>query len=53
MSEQPDSPCIGAGTTLYDDFCKGCVTQEQKDPVGLRIETEGAARRFNEYKDRA
>jgi predicted Fe-S protein YdhL (DUF1289 family) len=62
---RPDSPCIAVCTTLYDEKCRGCgrtyievaqwngYTQEQKDAVWERIEREGTAWRFNQYKDRA
>lgn len=58
MSERPYSPCIGACTTTYDEFCKGCgrhfmevanwneMPQAEKDKVWTRIETEGTAWRF-------
>lgn len=62
---RPDSPCIGLCTTTYDEVCKGCgrtyveaarwneMTQAEKDAVWQRIETDGTAWRFNQYKDRA
>jgi predicted Fe-S protein YdhL (DUF1289 family) len=61
---RPDSPCIAVCTTLYDDKCKGCgrtytevanwnaMTQDEREAVWLRIESEGTWWRFNKYKDR-
>lgn len=61
---RPDSPCIGVCTTLYDTHCKGCgrnylevahwneMSQAEKDAVWQRIEAEGTAWRFTEYKER-
>ena len=61
---RPDSPCIGVCTALYDTHCKGCgrhflevarwneMSQDEKDAVWQRIEAEGTAWRFTEYKDR-
>ena len=61
---RPDSPCIGVCTTLYDTHCKGCgchylevarwneMSQDEKDAVWQRIEAEGTAWRFTEYKER-
>lgn len=62
---RPDSPCIALCDTLYKEFCTGCgrhfaevaqwtgMTPEQKAAVWLRIETEGTAKRFTTYKERA
>lgn len=61
---RPDSPCIAVCTTLYDEVCKGCgrnymevaqwtgMTQEQREVVWQRVESEGTWWRFNRYKDR-
>ena len=61
---RPDSPCIGVCTTLYDTHCKGCgrhylevarwneMTDDEKEAVWQRIETEAAAWRFTDYKER-
>jgi uncharacterized protein len=58
------SPCIAVCTTLYDEICKGCgrhyievaqweqMTQEQRDIVWKRIDTEATAWRYNRYKER-
>ena len=55
---RPDSPCMGACTTTYDTFCKGCgrhflevtrwneMTQAEKNQIWDRIEREGTAWRF-------
>jgi predicted Fe-S protein YdhL (DUF1289 family) len=60
----PDSPCIGVCTTLYDSECKGCgrtymevanwnaMTEDQKNIVWHRIDSEATAWRYNRYKDR-
>lgn len=62
---RPDSPCIGICTTTYTDTCLACgrhylevsrwieMTDDEKEKVWQRIETERTAWRFNEYKDRA
>ena len=62
---RPESPCIAVCTTLYDTHCKGCgrtymevanwnaMSEEEKEAVWVRIETEKTAWRFNKYKDRA
>ena len=61
---RPDSPCIAVCTTLYDEKCKGCsrtymevaqwnsMSEEEKEAVWQRIDAEGAAWRYNRYKDR-
>jgi len=60
----PDSPCIGVCTTLYDEVCKGCgrtylevsnwnsMSQTEKDSVWSRIRTEGTAWAFTTYQER-
>lgn len=63
---RPDSPCIAICTTAQGDaVCKGCgrtfeevttwvaMSEEQKDAVWLRIETQRTAWRYNRYKERA
>ena len=63
---RPDSPCIAICDTLYQaTHCSGCrrtigevanwvgMTGAEKDAVWLRIETEGTAKRFTTYKERA
>ena len=63
---RPDTPCIAiCSTTQGDDICKGCgrtfeevtnwviMTQEEKDTVWTRIESQGTALRFTTYKERA
>lgn len=62
---RPDSPCIAICDTLYRDVCTGCgrhylevaqwsgMTEEQKEAVWIRIESEGTAKRFTTYKERA
>ena len=63
---RPDSPCIAVCDTLYaPTHCSGCgrtisevanwvaMTETEKDAVWLRIETEGTAKRFTTYKERA
>jgi predicted Fe-S protein YdhL (DUF1289 family) len=59
-----DSPCIAVCTTLYDEVCKGCgrtyiavaqwngMTEEQKQGIWNRIDSEATAWRYNIYKDR-
>jgi len=59
-----DSPCIAVGTTLYDEVCKGCgrtyievaqwngMTEEEKQVIWIRIDTEATAWRYNIYKNR-
>lgn len=61
---RPDSPCIAVCTTLYDSVCKGCgrtymevanwnaLTDEEKEVIWKRIDTEATAWRYNRYKDR-
>lgn len=61
---RPDSPCIAVCTTLYDEYCKGCgrtyievaqwngMTDDQKESVWQRIDSEATAWRYNIYKDR-
>lgn len=61
---RPDSPCIAVCTTLYDPVCKGCgrtymevanwnaLTDEEKEVIWKRIDTEATAWRYNRYKDR-
>ena len=61
---RPESPCIAVCTTLYDEFCKGCgrhylevaewqfKSDQEREVVWQRIESEGTAWRFNRYKDR-
>ena len=62
---RPDSPCIAVCTTLYDEQCKGCgrtymevanwnaMSQEDKEVIWLRIDSEASSWRYNRYKDRA
>lgn len=62
---RPESPCIAVCTTLYTEICDGCgrhfmevanwnaMSEEEKEAVWVRIETEKTAWRFNRYKDRA
>lgn len=62
---RPDSPCIAICDTLYRDECSGCgryylevarwteMTEQEKDAVWQRIESEGTAKRFTTYKERA
>ncbi len=64
MTDRPDSPCIAICDTLYQEICTGCgrhfmevaqwnsFTQEQKDAVWLRIETERTAKRYTTYTER-
>lgn len=59
------NPCIALCTVLYDDRCKGCgrtylevaqwnsLTEDEKETIWVRIETEATAWRFNRHKDRA
>ena len=54
----PDSPCIGICSTLFDDVCRGCgrtilevstwveKSPEEKQKVWERITAEGTAMRF-------
>ena len=63
-TNRPDSPCVAICTTLYDEVCKGCgrtfmevaqwnaMTQQQKEVVWLRIDSEATAWRYHQYKDR-
>lgn len=49
---RPDSPCKGVCTTTYDEICRGCgrhylevarwgqMTQQEKDAVWVRLESE-------------
>jgi uncharacterized protein len=58
LHDQPDSPCIGVCSTLFDDVCKGCgrtalevanwvfMSGEEKRVVWERIQREGTAMRF-------
>jgi predicted Fe-S protein YdhL (DUF1289 family) len=61
-----DSPCIAICDTLYQPtHCSGCgrtigevanwvgMTEDEKDAAWLRIETQGTAKRFTTYKERA
>ena len=62
-NSDPDSPCIGICSTLFDDVCKGCgrtilevanwvsMTPEEKKQVWQRITVEGTAMRFTQQKD--
>jgi predicted Fe-S protein YdhL (DUF1289 family) len=62
---RPDSPCIAICDTLYRDVCTGCgrhyievaqwtgLSDEAKEVVWQRIETEGTAKRFNTYAERS
>jgi uncharacterized protein len=63
---RPDTPCIAICSTAQgDDICKGCgrtfeevtnwviMTDEEKNVVWDRIESEGTALRFTTYKERA
>ena len=62
---RPDSPCIALCDTLYKDVCSGCgrhylevanwntYSPELKAEIWSRIETEGTAKRFTTYKERA
>jgi predicted Fe-S protein YdhL (DUF1289 family) len=63
---RPDTPCIAICSTAQgDDICKGCgrtfeevtnwviMTQEEKDIVWRRIESQATALRFTTYKERA
>lgn len=64
VKPRPDSPCIAVCTTLYDEVCKGCgrtyievahwnaMDADQKEIVWQRIDAEGTAWRYNQYKDR-
>lgn len=61
---RPDSPCIALCTTTYTEICDGCgrhflevsqwleMTDEQKERVWQRIETERTAKRYTTYKER-
>jgi predicted Fe-S protein YdhL (DUF1289 family) len=58
LSGNPDTPCIGVCSTLFDDTCKGCgrtaqevidwisLQPEQKAAIWARIVEEGTAIRF-------
>lgn len=61
-----DTPCIAICSTAQgDDICRGCgrtfaevtnwviMTDEEKEVVWQRIESEATALRFTKYKDRA
>lgn len=65
MTTRRDSPCIAICDVLYRDICTGCgrtftevyewngMTEQAKDVVWERIETERTALRYTErYKDR-
>lgn len=59
-----DSPCIGLCTTTYTDICSACgrtyvevaqwngMTEEEKQVIWIRIDTEATAWRYNIYKNR-
>ena len=59
-----DSPCIGLCTTTYTDICSACgrtyvevaqwngMTEEEKQVIWTRIDTEATAWRYNIYKNR-
>ena len=61
---RPDSPCIAICDTLYQDVCTGCgrhftevaqwtgMTDEQKERVWQRIESERTAKRYTTYTER-
>jgi uncharacterized protein len=58
LCDNPDTPCIGVCSTLFDDICKGCgrtaqevidwigMPPEQKAVIWARITAEGTAIRF-------
>ncbi|WP_186179992.1 DUF1289 domain-containing protein [Burkholderia gladioli] len=58
LHDNPDSPCIGVCSTLFDDVCKGCgrtafevanwvfMSEEEKAAVWERITLDGTAMRF-------
>ena len=58
QDSNPDSPCIGVCSTLFDDVCRGCgrtilevstwvaMSPEEKKEVWKRIVAEGTAMRF-------
>ena len=61
-----DSPCIAICDTLYQPTnCSGCgrtiqevanwviMSESEKSAVWARIESEGTAKRFTTYKERA
>ena len=59
-----DSPCIGLCTTTYTDICSACgrtyvevaqwngMTDEQKQVIWTRIDSEATSWRYNIYKNR-
>lgn len=61
-NSQPDSPCIGICSTLFDEVCRGCgrtatevsqwvtMTVAEKALVWQRIREEGTAKRFLQTK---
>jgi len=63
-NQTPDSPCIGLCTTTYTDICSACgrtyvevaqwngMTEEEKQVIWIRIDTEATAWRYNIYKNR-
>ncbi|KAG0191784.1 hypothetical protein DFQ28_010995 [Apophysomyces sp. BC1034] len=63
LHSQPDSPCIGVCSTLFDEVCKGCgrtaaevsnwvlMTDDEKHAVWERITRDGAAMRFTQQQD--
>ena len=64
MTTRLDSPCIAVCTTLYDEICKGCgrtymevahwasMSEDQRELVWQRIDTQATAWRYTTYKDR-
>ena len=63
---RPSSPCIAiCSTSQGDEICKGCgrtffevclwleMTDDQKEQVWLRIDTEATALRYTTYTERA
>ncbi|WP_338862066.1 DUF1289 domain-containing protein [Mycetohabitans rhizoxinica] len=63
LHSQPDSPCIGVCSTLFDEVCKGCgrtaeevsnwvfMTDDEKRAVWERITRDGTAMRFTRAAD--
>lgn len=58
LHQEPDSPCVGLCTTLFDPVCKGCgrtakevsewvfMSAEAKQAVWERLRSENLVQRF-------
>lgn len=62
LHDQPENPCIGVCSTLFDDICRGCgrtatevsnwvfLSEAERAQIWRRIRAEGTALRFTQRK---